>query len=233
MPVHAGHVAANPQALSVEGVDIGILAVLLLPAIMGLLYGFLNVLFSITAWVLALLVAVKFSGWISPLLEAHLEPLYRDVIAFAGVFIISLAFFSALGYFAVKLLGSAGLTAVDRFLGFFFGIGLGGVIITILVFLAGFTAMSKHEWWHEAVLIEPFQRVCVWGRRFISEDITVYHRYEPAREPHRGATGRFEPPAQSARGVSTCSWRRLQQRTCVELSDSLPNRMSTRHCLTA
>ena len=162
------------------GVDIGILVVLFLPALMGLLYGLLNVLFSIAAWIMAVVAAATLSGYFSPLLDDYLEPVLRDVIAFAGVFIISLVIFTGLGYFVVKLLGRTGLTAADRFLGFFFGIGLGGAIITILVFLAGFTAISKHEWWHEAVLIEPFQRVCVWGQRFLSEDIAAYHRYEPA-----------------------------------------------------
>ena len=169
------------QGLSVTSVDLGILLILFLPAIMGLLYGLLNVLFSLAAWIMAALVAVKFSGWFSPLLAAHLEPWAGGLLAFAGVFVISLVIFTTLGYVVVKLLGRTGLGAADRLLGFCFGIGLGAAIITILVFLAGFTAMSKHEWWHEAVLIEPFQRVCVWGRRFISEDIAVHHRYEPAR----------------------------------------------------
>ena len=162
-----------------EGVDIGILIILFLPAIMGLLYGLLNVLFSVAAWIMAVVTAAKVSGYLSPLLADYLDPVLRNVIAFAGVFIISLVIFTALGYFVVKLLGRTGLTAADRFLGFFFGIGLGAAMIIILVFLAGFTAISKHEWWHEAVLIEPFQRVCVWGQRFVSEDIAVYHRYEP------------------------------------------------------
>ena len=104
-----------------EGVDIGILVVLFLPAIIGLLYGLLNVLFSVAAWIMAGLAAVKFSGWFSPLLEAYLEPALRNVVAFAGVFVISLVIFTALGYFVVKLLGRTGLTAVDRLLGFFFG----------------------------------------------------------------------------------------------------------------
>lgn len=161
-----------------EGVDIGILVVLFLPAIMGLLYGLLNVLFSIAAWIMAGITAAKLSGYFSPLLDDYLEPVLREIVAFAGVFIISLVIFTGLGYFIVKLLGRTGLTAADRFLGFFFGIGLGGAIIIILVFLAGFTAISKHEWWHEAVLIEPFQRVCVWGQRFLPEDIAAHHRYE-------------------------------------------------------
>ena len=164
-----------------SSVDLGILAVLLLPAIAGLLYGLLNVLFSFAAWVMAALAAIKFSGWFSPLLAPYLQPLPADLVAFAGVFVIALVIFTALGYFVARLLGSTGLGVADRLLGCCFGLGLGAAIITVVVFLAGFTAMSKHEWWHEAVLIEPFQRVCVWGRSFISKDIAAYHRYEPAR----------------------------------------------------
>ena len=161
-----------------EGVDIGILVVLVLSAVAGLLYGLLNVLFSIAAWIMAGITATRLSGHVSSLLADYLQPVLREIVAFAGVFIISLVIFTVLGYVIVKLLGRTGLTAADRLLGLFFGIGLGGAIITVLVFLAGFTAISKHEWWHDAALIEPFQRVCVWGQRFLPEDIAVYHRYE-------------------------------------------------------
>ena len=100
---------------------------------MGMLYGLLNVLFSIAAWIMAGITATKLSGYFSPLLDDYLEPVLREIVAFAGVFIISLVLFTMLGYFIVKLLGRTGLTAADRILGFFFGIGLGGAIITILV----------------------------------------------------------------------------------------------------
>ena len=50
--------SGNPdQGLTVEGVDIGILVVLFLSAIVGLLYGLLNVLFSIAAWIMAAVTA--------------------------------------------------------------------------------------------------------------------------------------------------------------------------------
>jgi len=167
----------------VPGIDIGILALLLLPAILGLLYGLLNVLLSIAAWLLAVFVATEFSGWVSLLLAAHLEPLLRDIVAFAGVFIASLMAFTVLGHFVIKLFNRAGLTAVNRALGFCFGAGLGAALITVIVFLAGFTAVSKNAWWHEAVLLEPFQRIAVWGRDFLPADIAASHRYEPAPAP--------------------------------------------------
>ncbi len=164
---------------------------LFLPAVMGLLYGLLNVLFSIAAWVAAALVALKFSGSFSSLLVGYLEPVLRDAVAFVAVFIVSLMVFTALGYFVVKLLDRSGLTAVNRLLGCCFGLSLGAAAVAILVFLAGFTAVSKNTWWHESVLIEPFQRVCVWGRGFLSEDIAAYHRYE--RAPATDGQGALSP----------------------------------------
>ena len=163
-----------------EGVDIGVLAILFLPAVMGLMYGLLNIMFSIAAWILSAALAIKFSSYFSPLLAGYFDDsILRDIIAFAGIFVISLVIFSTLGYFIVRLLGRAGLTVADRLLGSFFGFGLGAAIITVVVFLAGFTAISEKNWWQNSIMLEPFQRVCIWGRQYLPENISVYHRYEP------------------------------------------------------
>ena len=86
--------------------------------------------------------------------------------------------FTALGYFIVKLLGRAGLTATDRFLGFFLGVGLGGFIIGIAVFLIGFTAYPKQAWWQASMLIQPFEQIAIWGHQFLPENVSEYHNYE-------------------------------------------------------
>ena len=159
--------------------DVLLLIALLLPAVVGVIYGFLNIAFSIIAWVLAIGVSAKFSSNFSPLLENVVStPILRDVLAFVGLFIISLVIFTALGYFIVKLLGRTGLTAADRILGFFFGFGLGSAIVTILVFLAGFTALPAEPWWRSSLLIDPFQKICIWSQRFFPESVVKYHSYE-------------------------------------------------------
>ena len=159
--------------------DIVILVVLVLPGLVGVLYGFLNIVFSIIAWILAFGFSVKFSAFFSPMLAAYIEStLVCNVLAFIGIFIISLMILSAMGYFIVKLLGRAGLTATDRLLGFFLGLGLGGFIITVVVFLAGFTAMPRESWWQQAILIQPFQRIAIWGQEFLPENMSNYHSYD-------------------------------------------------------
>ena len=160
-------------------VDILILALLLVPGIVGVMYGFLNIIFSILAWVLAFIISFKFGAYFAPLLESYVETmLVRNILAFSGVFIISLVIFTLIGYFIVKLLGRTGLTAADRILGFFLGLGLGGTIITVLVFLAGFTALPREEWWQKAILIEPFELISRWGGQYLPENISKYHGYD-------------------------------------------------------
>ncbi len=89
---------------------------------------------------------------------------------------------SGISYFIVKLLGRTGLTAADRILGLFFGMGLGGLIVAVIIFLAGFTAFPQEPWWEESKLVEPFEHISIWSARFLPESITEYHSYEQTEE---------------------------------------------------
>ena len=161
-----------------QTVDIIVLATLIIPGLVGALYGFLNIAFSIIAWIMALGISFKFGALITPLLAPYVDtPLIRNILGFSGLFLISLMVFSLLGYFIVKLLGRAGLTAMDRVLGFFLGIGLGGFIIAVVVFMAGFTAFPEEGWWKDSVAIKPFEQIAVWSHRFLPADIVEHHGY--------------------------------------------------------
>ena len=167
-------------------VDILIIVVILLPAIIGAVYGFLNIVFSIIAWALAAGISLKFGRSLAPLLENHVDtPLIREVLAFLGLFIVSLMLLSLLGFFIVKLLGRAGLTAADRILGLFFGIGLGAAIIWVIVFLAGFTALPREPWWQDSILLEPFETLSLWAEQFLPDNMVEYHGYAPIEASNR------------------------------------------------
>lgn len=158
--------------------DIIVLVTLIIPGLIGALYGFLNIIFSIIAWVVAFGISFKFGALVTPLLASYIEtPLIRNILGFSGLFLISLMIFSLLGYFIVKLLGRAGLTAMDRVLGFFLGIGLGGFIIAVIVFMAGFTSFPEEGWWKDSITIKPFQHIAVWSHRFLPANIAEYHGY--------------------------------------------------------
>lgn len=159
--------------------DIVILVVLALPALVGVIYGFLNIVFSMLAWALALGVSAKFTPVFSPMLETAIEtPILRIILTFVGLFIISLVILTIIGFLIVKLLGRTGLTATDRILGLFFGMGLGAVIVLVVVFLAGFTAVPAEEWWDRSLLLKPFERVSVWAHQYLPESMAEFHSYE-------------------------------------------------------
>ncbi len=159
-------------------VDIGILVLLALPAIIGVLYGFLNIVFSIVAWTLASVIAAKFGSYFAPMIAGLTETvLLQKILAFVAVFIVSLMILTGIAYLIMKLLGRTGLTAADRILGLFFGLGMGGFIVAVIVFLAGFTALPREQWWGDSVMIRPFQLIAVWGQQFLPADIASEHGY--------------------------------------------------------
>ena len=160
--------------------DIIILVVIALPALVGVIYGFLNIAFSMLAWALALGISAKFSSYFSGMLEPSIDtPFLRSVLAFVGLFIVSLIILTAIGFLIVKLLGRTGLTATDRILGLFFGMGLGAVIVAVVVFLAGFTALPTEGWWDRSLIIQPFEHISVWARQYLPDTMAKYHSYEP------------------------------------------------------
>lgn len=160
-------------------VDILILAGLILPAVVGAAYGFLNIVLSIVAWVLSVGIAIRFGGQFAPLLEPYVHTeLFRETLAFVIVFLASLVMLSIAGFAVLKLLGRAGLTAADRLFGMCFGICLGGAIIAAVVFLAGFTALPRKAAWRESVLLPPFIAVAVWTEQFLPSNMVEYHGYQ-------------------------------------------------------
>lgn len=163
--------------------DIVILCLIVLPTIVGVFYGFLNILFSLLSWAVSLGLSIKLVPYFSPLLENYVDtPILRIVLAFVALFILSLLIMSGISYFVVKLLGRTGLTAADRILGLFFGMGLGGLIVAVIIFMAGFTAFPQEPWWEQSKLAAPFERISIWSSRFLPESITEYHSYEQANE---------------------------------------------------
>jgi membrane protein required for colicin V production len=163
--------------------DIVILCLIALPAIVGVFYGFLNIVFSLLSWAISLGLSIKLVPYFSPLLENYVDtPVLRMILAFIGLFILSLLIMSGISFLIVKLLGKTGLTAADRILGLFFGMTLGVLIVAVIVFLAGFTAFPQEDWWEQSKLAGPFERISIWGSQFLPESVIEYHSYEQIEE---------------------------------------------------
>ena len=166
--------------MGIHWADIVILAIIGISALISLWRGFLREVLSLLAWILAFWVAFSFTPLVAPLLEPYVDvPSIRFILGFAGLFVLTLLAVSLLGHIVVKLVGRTGLTGTDRMLGLLFGMARGGVVVLLLVLLAGLTRVPQDPWWDEARLLAHFQRAALWVREYLPDSIAEHIRYEP------------------------------------------------------
>jgi membrane protein required for colicin V production len=159
-------------------VDYVILGIILISAIIGLFRGFIKEAFSLGTWVVAIIVALRFSQQASIYLADYIEvPSMRIAAAFILLLLLTLILGAMLSYLVSQIVDKTGLTGTDRFAGFLFGIGRGMVVMSVLVLLAGLTPLPQDPWWVESALIGSFQDLSVWLREQIPEGLSGYFSY--------------------------------------------------------
>jgi len=159
-------------------VDFVIIGIIALSAVISLFRGFVKEAFSLIVWVAAFWLSWTFFRDLSDYLIQWISlPSARLGVSFALIMISILIIGGIINYLLSQLVEHTGLTGTDRILGIFFGIARGGVIIAIIILLAGLTAMPRDPWWNESMLIVYFQEISVWLKGFLPEDIARHFSY--------------------------------------------------------
>jgi membrane protein required for colicin V production len=119
------------DSLPVNPFDLAVLAVVLLSALIALWRGFVKEVLSLAAWAGAALVALWGFTYARPYARAFIDSqLLADAVAGVALFVMSLLFFAMIAHgFAALVRRSDALSAVDRSLGFVFGIARGGLLL--------------------------------------------------------------------------------------------------------
>jgi membrane protein required for colicin V production len=134
--------------------DYVVIAAILLSAAVGALRGFLREAVALATWLIALFVAWHFSDLIEPhlgglLAGSYVRPWAARVIIVLIVLLIGTAFGSILAHF-VRL---SIFSAIDRFLGFVFGVMRGWLLLGVFVILAQLLRLDDEHWWRQSLLI--------------------------------------------------------------------------------
>ncbi len=159
-------------------VDIGILAVIAISAVISVFRGLIREVLSLVAWVVAFWVAFTFSGQVANFFETVISvPSARQVIGFISLFVGTLLIGGGINYLIIKLVDSTGLSGTDRALGVIFGVLRGGVIILILVLLAGLTPVPQDPWWHESLFIGHFQQLALKVLDYLPANVAGYFSF--------------------------------------------------------
>lgn len=155
--------------------DYIIIGILGLSVLIGLWRGLISEVLALAIWIAAFWVAWLFG----PVVAAHLEhlitlPSARIIVAYALCFVTVLILGALLRFVIGKLIQGTGLSGTDRLLGMLFGFARGVLLVSLLVFLVGFTAFTRDPWWQQSVLLPQFQRVAAWLEQHVPASVSEH-----------------------------------------------------------
>ena len=144
-------------------IDYAIIAIIAFSALVSLVRGFVREALSLVTWVCAFYVASEFFPLLADYFTRFDDPLVRNGIAIAILFVATLIVGSVINHVIGSLVQRTGLSGTDRVLGVCFG-ALRGVLIVaaILFFLDSYTQMSQSSDWQQSQLIPQFSHVIRW-----------------------------------------------------------------------
>ncbi|NCF74230.1 MAG: hypothetical protein GWP67_12090 [Gammaproteobacteria bacterium] len=144
-------------------IDIIIAVALVVSIIVGFVRGFVKEAISIASLVIAIWAALYFgpvvgevsSSWLT---AQELQVWFGRVLVFAVV----LSLGGLLGWGISKLVRLSVLSGLDRFLGSFFGM-LRGILLVALFAIGGqFAGFENDDWWLQSQLLPHFAEVADW-----------------------------------------------------------------------
>jgi membrane protein required for colicin V production len=116
----------------VNTLDLAIVAVIALSAVFAFARGFVREALSIAAWVGAAAITLYgFNYTYGVVIRFVTTPLLADLIAGAGLFVISLIVLTIFTGYIARFVQSSALSPIDRTLGLIFGLARGLVIVSL------------------------------------------------------------------------------------------------------
>jgi membrane protein required for colicin V production len=177
-------------------IDYLLLAIIALSVLIGLWRGFLREFISLATWVAAFVIAFLFAEDASLYLVPYIGvPSARAVLAFGGLFLVTLILGGLINMLISQLVRSTGLSGTDRLIGFVFGGVRAAALIAVLILLAILTPLPQDPWWQESVLIPYFEPLAMWLRDQLPAEFAepfVFPGEVPVEPPP------VEPPADPA-----------------------------------
>lgn len=148
-------------------IDWVIIGILVISTLMSVRRGFVKEALSLATWIAAVIIARLFAGQFSVLLESQIETgSLRLGASYLVLFIGTLMVGGMVNFLVGEFVKMTGLTGTDRFLGMFFGLARGGLIILVIVAGLHYALPIKEDKWYT-------------DSRLIPEIVTVIERLGP------------------------------------------------------
>ena len=136
--------------------DLIIIGVVIVSTLLAFIRGFMRVVMSLAALVIAALAAIHFSAPVGMMLpEFGGSPAARYITAFVLIAVAVLIVGALAGWILSRLVRAMGLGFLDRVLGAIVGLARGVLIAVLGVLIAGLTSLQRQDWWQNAFFAPP------------------------------------------------------------------------------
>ena len=159
------------QLSSIAILDWLIFAVVFLSSLLSLKRGFIKEVLSLVTWVVAFVVAVKFTDQMQILLLEQVQnDQIRYIVSFLTLFIASLCVGALMSFLLGSLVQATGLSSTDRVLGMIFGFARGTLIIVAFISLLSLSPiMVENDFWKESQLVPKMVVLKDWAREILGK----------------------------------------------------------------
>ena len=154
-----------------NALDLAIIGVIALSGIFAFARGFVREVLSIAAWVGAVAITLYGFNYVYGIIFRFVTtPLLADLIAGAGLFVISLIVLTILTGYMARFVHSSALSPIDRTLGLIFGLAR-GVVLVSLAYLVVDVSLPQNDrpgWIKDAK-----------SNRFLANGVDILHNALP------------------------------------------------------
>ncbi|QWT20974.1 CvpA family protein [Bacillus sp. NP157] len=159
----------------VNWADYAILAVLFISVLIGLARGLISEVLSLVIWVAAFWLAWALGPHVAEMLSGSVSNgTARAAIGYGVVFVSVLVIGGIIRFLISRLVASTGLGGTDRLFGMLFGLLRGVLIVSLVVFMLGFTPLPNDPWWRESAMLRQFSGPAEWIGQQIPANVRDY-----------------------------------------------------------
>jgi len=163
--------------MPITWLDIILLGVMLISGLLAMIRGFMREILSITAWAAAAIATLLLYPRLLPLAKANIS---SDIVAtgavIGGVFLVTLLIVSIITVRISDMILDSRVGALDRTLGFLFGLGRGLIIVVVaFLFFAWLVPAGKQpDGVKNAKSLEVLNKTGDWLQALLPQDMDNY-----------------------------------------------------------
>lgn len=153
-------------------IDYSLLGIIGISTIISFMRGFVKEAVSLAIWVLAIVLSFKFAQPLSVLMTSMIHSgTLRYGLAFALIFLAVLIIGIFVNAIVGTLVSKTGISATDRFLGVFFGIARGLLVVSILLMVTNFSSIHNTKMYADSKLAPHFSVFLVWLKGYLPQQL--------------------------------------------------------------